>query len=563
MNGVAMAVAVYLRVSTDEQRERQSIETQREEIYRYCSMHGLTIVHEYADDGLIGTIPFERRPGGNDLLRDARQKKFDQLLVYKLDRLGRDAMLILQVVAELASGGVQTHSITQVCDSETPDGRLMLTIHSAFAAHERDLIRERSIAGTNRVAQSGAWLGGIVPYGYRKVGAKIQSRLILSEEPISNLALSEAEVIRTIYRMAAIERKSCFAIADYLNRIGVPCAYTRDQRMVARGKRKCHTSGLWRPGRVRNLLVSTTYMGKCQYGKRSRNPNRQLIEQTVPAIVSEEIWRKAQSTLTANVLFSKRNARHQYLLRGLAKCGLCNLTYIGIANRRPNGKFEFYYRCNGKNGARGLYGANGQRCPSKDVNGDFLERSVWSDIEDFLRNPGAVIEQLRQRLAAERSDSHRGQERLARLEDALASKPAERDRILALFRKGRITDEDLDRQMDQIDREEAGIRANIEELSAGLRGVADATAQLQSTQALLEKLRGRLDQGVSWEVKRQLIEALVGGIKIETTEENGKRCASVVVTYRFAPSVTTCTGTRACSNWCLERVYRAPRKWAA
>jgi hypothetical protein len=95
--------------------------------------------------------------------------------------------------------------------------------------------------------------------------------------------------------------------------------------------------------------------------------------------------------------------------------------------------------------------------------------------------------------------------------------------------------------MDDIDREEAALRANIEDLSAGLRSLADATAQLQSTQALLEKLRGRLDQGVSWEVKRQLIEALVSGIRIDTVEENGKKCASIVVTYRFASSIGTCT----------------------
>jgi site-specific DNA recombinase len=562
MNGVAMAVAVYLRVSTEEQRERHSIATQREFAERFRFLHELTVYEVYPDDGVTGTIPLDRRPEGSRMLRDAQLKKFDHLLVYKLDRLGRDTRLILNAVDELEKCGVRVRSMTEEFDTATPTGKLMLTMLSGFAAHEHAVIRERSMAGTNRIAQSGAWPGGIVPYGYRKVGAKIQSRLVISEEPISNLALSEAEVIRTIYRMAAIERKSCFAIADYLNRIGVPCAYSRDQRMVARGKRKCHTSGLWRPSRVRNLLVSTTYMGKCHYGKRSRNPNRQLIEQTVPPIVSEDVWRKAQNTLNSNVLFSRRNSHHQYLLRGLAKCGLCNLTYIGIANRRPNGKQEFYYRCNGKNGARGLYGANGQRCPSKDVNGDFLERSVWSDIEDFLRNPGAVIEQLRQRLAAERSDSHRSQERLSRLEDALASQTTGRDRILTLFRKGRITDEDLERQMDQIDREEAGIRANIEELSAGLRGVADATAQLQSTQALLEKLRGRLEQGVSWEVKRQLIEALVGGIKIETTEENGKRCASVVVTYRFAPSVATCTGMRAC-NKTAEREPRVPGRHRA
>jgi len=207
MNGVAMVVAVYLRVSTDEQRERQSIATQRAEVERFCAIHGLAIGKMYADDGVTGTIPFDCRPEGRQALQDARLKKFDQLLVYKLDRIGRDAIIILETVAEFAKCGVRVVSITQICDGETSDGKLMLTIHSAFAAHERELIRERSIAGTNRVAQTGAWLGGIVPYGYRKVGEKAQARLVVSEDPISGLDLSEAEVIRRIYRMAAIEKQ--------------------------------------------------------------------------------------------------------------------------------------------------------------------------------------------------------------------------------------------------------------------------------------------------------------------------------------------------------------------
>ncbi len=357
MNGVAMAVAVYLRVSTDEQRERQSIATQKTEVERFCAIHALSIGKVYADDGVTGTIPFDRRPEGRELLQDARLKKFDQLLVYKLDRVGRDAIIILETVAELAKCGVRVVSITQTCDAETSDGKLMLTIHSAFAAHEREVIRERSIAGTNRVAQSGAWLGGIVPYGYRKVGDKGHARLVISEEPIPALDLSEADVIRMIFRMAGIEKKSCFAIADHLNRIQAPCAYVRDERMISRGKRKTHTSGLWRPARVRNLLVSTTYKGEHQYGKRSRNPNRQLIARAVPALVSNDLWEMSQQTLKSNVLFSKRHSCHQYLLRGLMKCGLCGLTYIGFVSRRPSGKQEFYYRCNGKHG-RAVYTAS-------------------------------------------------------------------------------------------------------------------------------------------------------------------------------------------------------------
>ena len=67
-----------------------------------------------------------------------------------------------------------------------------------------EVIRERSVAGTNRVAQAGAWLGGIVPHGYRKLGQKQNAHIVVSEDPIPGLAMSEAEVIREVFRMAAV-----------------------------------------------------------------------------------------------------------------------------------------------------------------------------------------------------------------------------------------------------------------------------------------------------------------------------------------------------------------------
>ena len=160
-----MAVGVYVRVSTEEQRERQSIVTQREFSLRYCGLHELPIYETYADDGVSGTVPLEMRPGGIRLFEDARQHKFDQLLVFKLDRLGRDTRLILNAVAELEKHGVRVRSMTEEFDTGTSTGRLMLTLLSGFATHEREVIRERSVAGVTRAAETGAWLGGIVPFG--------------------------------------------------------------------------------------------------------------------------------------------------------------------------------------------------------------------------------------------------------------------------------------------------------------------------------------------------------------------------------------------------------------
>lgn len=92
-----MAVAVYARVSTDEQRDRKSIQTQYDDGQRFCEKHSLPVYRVYADDGVSGTIPLDRRPEGSEILRDARLGKFDQLVVYKLDRLARNARLALNV----------------------------------------------------------------------------------------------------------------------------------------------------------------------------------------------------------------------------------------------------------------------------------------------------------------------------------------------------------------------------------------------------------------------------------------------------------------------------------
>src|SRR5260370_20602331 len=114
---VCMSVALYLRVSTEEQRERQSIVTQREFAERYCALHRLNVSAVYADDGVSGTLPLPSRPAGSRILPDARLRRFDQLLVYKLDRLGRETRLTLEAVAALERCGVQVKSLTEEIDT--------------------------------------------------------------------------------------------------------------------------------------------------------------------------------------------------------------------------------------------------------------------------------------------------------------------------------------------------------------------------------------------------------------------------------------------------------------
>jgi site-specific DNA recombinase len=529
-----MRAAVYLRVSSEEQRERQTILTQKEEIARYCEAHGVTVIRTYADDGVSGTIPFAERPEGARLIRDAAEGRFDTVLIYKIDRLGRDPLVTLLAVEALKALGVSVQSTTQGFDPEDPVGRLLMTILSGVAGFERETLIQRSIAGTNRLARQGVWLGGIVPYGYRVEGRDKDARLVVSEEPVPGTHLTEAGVIRLIYRLAVEERLSCYKIAERLNTFGVPPAYSRDGRSVSRGKRKVATAGIWRPSRIRNLLASSTYRGIHQYGRRTKR-DREVIERQVPAIVDEETWAHAQGVLKENQLMSPRSAKRQYLLRGLMKCGLCGLTYSGTV--QPNG--TVYYRCNGQIAGRGPYALKGERCPSTSLSGA-VEALIWDDIEDFLRNPDDVLAEVRERFTEQSTQEVNLHAELATVTAVLVAKQGERDAVLGLYRRGRIDDSALDRQLDEIDQEEARLEEERQSLEARMQNAGEVAERLKDLADLLAELRGELDSPLTWEKKRALVEKLVGPVRVDTVEEDGRKEAVVTATYHFCVTVN-CT----------------------
>lgn len=532
-----MKAAVYLRVSTEEQRERQSIETQREFAQKYCELQGLEHADTYADDGVSGSIPLGDRPQGARLLADAKAGAFTIVLVYKLDRLGRDTLSSIASRKELRRLGVRVVSMTEPFDDQTASGQLVANVHSVISEYEKALIVERSVAGTNRLARAGVWLGGIVPYGYRVVGKKKDARLVVSDEPIAALGMSEAEVVRTMFRMAADEGLSCMAITVHLNRLGVPPAYCRDGRgVVVRGKRYETTAGIWRPSRVRNLLVSTTYRGLHSYGKRAEKA-RELIEREVPALVSATTWKRAQATLRRNYMFGNRagkRARRQYLLRGLIKCGICGLNYVGTAYRTRRGEPQIYYVCGGKHQLRGPFALQGKKCPSKAISGA-IEGEVWKDLERFLRNPGPVLEQLAKRVREVSGADVGHEKRLAALDATLGAKEAERERILSLYRRGRLSDADVDRQLLQIEAEQAAAKDEADRLRADSDRAQSVARQLHDAGELLRTLNARLDEPLTWETRRQLVEHLVDGIGVEVAGEGAAREAVVTVTYRFSP----------------------------
>ena len=134
------------------------------------------------------------------------------MLLYRLDRLGRDPRLILNAVDELEALGVQVRSMTEPFDTSSPSGRFTLTILSGVAGLERETILQRMSEGMNRAVKEGAWTG-VVPYGYRRVGERRHARLVVSDEPIPGFSMSEKDVVLQVYRMYIEEQKSCIQVA--------------------------------------------------------------------------------------------------------------------------------------------------------------------------------------------------------------------------------------------------------------------------------------------------------------------------------------------------------------
>jgi DNA invertase Pin-like site-specific DNA recombinase len=148
-------VAIYVRVSTD----KQTIENQLRELRRVAEHRGWKVVQEYCDAGISGAKGREARPGLDEMLKDAQRRRFDVVMAWAIDRLGRSLIDLLGTIQALEACGVDLYLDQQALDTTTPAGKLMFQITGAFAEFERSMIRQRVNAGLKRAVEAGKQLG--------------------------------------------------------------------------------------------------------------------------------------------------------------------------------------------------------------------------------------------------------------------------------------------------------------------------------------------------------------------------------------------------------------------
>jgi putative DNA-invertase from lambdoid prophage Rac len=208
-----MSVYGYCRVSTLRQAsEGESLEVQRRQIEGYAHMHGLVIDEVVVEEGVSGSVPVAERQKGGPLF--ARLQKGDVVIAPKLDRLFRSALDALTVVEDMRKRGVSLCLLDLGGDiSGNGLSKLFLTIAAAFAEAERDRIRERVAQVKADQKARGRYLGGIVPFGFRRG----ESGELVPHE-------AEQEAIHEIKRLRA-EGRPLRAIADAVRLNGVKISH--------------------------------------------------------------------------------------------------------------------------------------------------------------------------------------------------------------------------------------------------------------------------------------------------------------------------------------------------
>ncbi len=205
-------IAAYLRVSTEQQSERETIVAQREAVRDYASRSGFQLVQVFEDGAVSGATAFAARPGGAALLAAIHQtpRPFDAVVVTYLDRLGRDLLEATLAWKELERRGVVLTAINQAFDA-TPAGVMLAQMLLTFAEFERKMIAARTQSGRLRRVRGGRYQASLPPFGFSYDRAT--GTLTINEV--------EATVVRDLYHWSADEGLGLNAIVTRLAPIGV------------------------------------------------------------------------------------------------------------------------------------------------------------------------------------------------------------------------------------------------------------------------------------------------------------------------------------------------------
>lgn len=390
--------AIYMRVSTANQEEEQTIENQKMEILERVEKDtdvALITDYAYKDEGWSGAII--ERPDLDRMRSDAREGKFEVLYVYDRGRLSRKFVHQEIILEELRECGIECISLHDI-NGQTTEEVLMGSVMGIFHEYERVKITERMRIGKVRKVRENKKLLGYQPkYGYDYF-PRIKSGPD-ARDGYFEINNQRAKVVKQVFEWIAAG-VSKHEVKRKLFKMGIaPPKGKRDQ---------------WSGGTLDRMVRDTTYMGDHYYNKSEsvptanpRNPEQKYRKITkgsrksrpkdewyhvkVPAIVSPDLFNKVQVQLERNKRTNTRNnSVNNYLVAGMIEC-VCGKARTGD----PVSNGSKYYRCTDRLSKYPL----ARECHEAGINVPVFDALVWSNIKELLLNPSLVVEQAKRRQA--------------------------------------------------------------------------------------------------------------------------------------------------------------------
>ena len=502
-------VALYARVSSDQQKEEHTIESQVQALQDEALRRGATVPDPWVfrDEGCSGATL--NRPGLEALRDRAAEGQFTHLLVYAPDRLARNYALQVFLLDEFARHGVEVEFLRAV-RGDSPEAQLLLQFQGMIAEYERTQILERSRRGKLHKARQGSVtvLAG-APYGYHYGKATSASPARYEILP------DEAEVVRHIYTWYT---QDGLAIGAITRRLTERCIPTRTGQLT------------WSRSSVREILRNPAYKGTACYGKtqtttlpvkRTRKvrlrgeyaaqgtheidtPVEQWIAIPVPPIIEESTFQWAQERRAINRQQAARRTITPSLLQSLLVCERCGYALYRSSTRTSSGQKIYYYRCFGGDEWRF---PDGRRCDRRPIRQDLLDGLVWEQLVNLLETPALIEAELSRRAQAARTSSvsRQRQEQIQHQVDQLEQ---QMQRLLTAYQEDLLSLETLRERMPALKTRVAAAQAERQLLETACLEEEHLRAISTSVQEFLTSLHQRIAT-LTLEEKQQIVRILV------------------------------------------------------
>jgi site-specific DNA recombinase len=441
-------VGLYVRVSTLNQVDKDSLKTQEERLIAYCKANEISEFKVYRDAGFSARDT--NRPALEALMKNIKNGKIRGVFVVKLDRITRSIKDLILLTEFFNTHNIKFVSISESIDTSTAMGRAMQNLLGIFAQLEREVTAERVAIDMQHRAARGKWNGGVVPYGYttqkllmdkfKKNGIDIKRALeICPEEKKLFVDPEEAPVINKIFE-TFLKSNSVRKTTIELNNRGV----------------KTRRGQLWSKTTIHRILSSPIYAGFLTYGKRKTDPvSGRLIKQDKETwtivegehdpIVPFEIFEKVQNLLSQNQGKPTKSNR-TYLLSGILRCGLCGGAMTGHTfTKKENQKKYSYYKCYSRL-QKGDIACKGLSLPAADLE-DFIIDKIMALSTDtvFLSDKKKMLDVLRSRI----NDDENGDD-IKRIDKEIGHLKERLDTLLDKMERSLISDEDFQPRYEKI-----------------------------------------------------------------------------------------------------------------